>query len=124
MLHCQRLANSCMSLDKETGLGCIVYMFFDWPLPDQQHGESYCDKYTANQTLVKFAISDCQSQLSTEHVLLRTPHLVHFTEAALAKQIHKQVAAMQHIMRLEPALLLISGSLQPPVCTLHTSWSW
>jgi len=31
-------------------------------------------------------------------VLLRTTHLVHFTEAALAKQVHEQVAAMQHIM--------------------------
>ena len=59
-------------------------LFLDLPLPDQQHGESHCDKYTANQALVKFAFPDCQSQLSTEDVLLRTPHLVHFTEAALA----------------------------------------
>ncbi len=111
-----------MSQDKETSLGCTVYILFDWPL--QQHGESYCDKYMANLAGVKCAISGCQGGLSTEPVLLGTTHLVHFTEAALAEQVHEQVAAVQHIMRLEPALLLISRTLQSPVCMLHYRWSW
>ncbi len=42
-------------------------------------------------------------------------YLVDLAEAAFAQQVHEKVAAVQHIMGLEAAPLLIPHSLQPPV---------